>query len=135
MNIYEIIDGGAVINTVVADAEFMAANYADYRLVGPVPEPARPRHITQYAFRQRMTQAERVSIEIASLDDPSAAMSARQQAASLRVSMADLAQAQYVDLDLPALLASLQALEAVGLLGAGRASEIVSAEVLENERP
>lgn len=94
-----------------------------------------PRHITQYAFRQRFTQAERVAIEIASLDDPSASMPQRQQAAALRVAMTDLAQAQFVNLDLPTVATALADLETAGLLAAGRASEIVSGTVQDFERP
>jgi hypothetical protein len=39
--IYEILNGETVINTIVADAEFMAANYpqGNYR---EVPEPPAP---------------------------------------------------------------------------------------------
>lgn len=135
MNVYEILDGETVLNTVVADAEFMAANYPEFRLVGAVEEPARPRHITQFAFRQRMTQAERIAIEFASLDDPSASMAVRQQAAALRVGMGDLAQAQYVDLDHPEVVAALSMLEAAGLIAEGRAEEIRGAPVAEAERP
>ena len=43
---YEILDGETVINTIVADADFMQANYPDgnYRVVAdpPAPEPAPP---------------------------------------------------------------------------------------------
>lgn len=95
----------------------------------------RPRHITQYAFRQRFTQAERVAIEIASLDDPTATMEARQQAAALRVAMGDLAQSRFVDLDVAEVTGSLAALEAAGLLAEGRAQEIATAPVQDGERP
>lgn len=98
-------------------------------------DPVPVRHITQYAFRQRFTQAERVAVEIASLDDAAATTEARQQAAALRVAMGDLAQARFVDLDLPELTASLAALEAAGLLAAGRAQEIAGAPVQDAERP
>ncbi len=44
---YEILSGGVVVNTVLADAEFMAANYAagSYRSVA---DPAPPASATQY---------------------------------------------------------------------------------------
>lgn len=93
------------------------------------------RHITQYAFRQRFTQAERIGIEIASLDDPSASMAVRQQAAALRVAMTDLAQAQFVNLDLAVVSQALVDLETAGLLTAGRANEILSAPVQSFELP
>lgn len=57
--IYEILDaGGNVTNTIVADPEFMAANYPDgnYHEVPepPAPEPTpEPRHISVGAFYDR----------------------------------------------------------------------------------
>jgi len=102
--------------------------------IQPTPTPE-VRNITQYAFRQRFTQAERVGIEIASLDDSSASMVVRQQAAALRVAMTDLAQAQYVNLDLPIVAQSLADLETVGLLVSGRATAILSAPVQPYELP
>ena len=56
--IYEILNGETVINTIVADPEFMAANYPDgnYREVPepPAPEPTpEPRHISVGAFFDR----------------------------------------------------------------------------------
>jgi hypothetical protein len=55
--IYEILNGETVVNTIVADAEFMAANYpaGNYRKVPePEPEPIpTPRHITVGAFFDR----------------------------------------------------------------------------------
>lgn len=57
--IYEILDAdGNVTNTLVADPEFMAANYPDgnYREVPepPAPEPVpEPRHISVGAFYDR----------------------------------------------------------------------------------
>jgi hypothetical protein len=53
--IYEILNGETVVNTIVADAEFMAANYpaGNYREAPePVPIPT-PRHITVGAFFDR----------------------------------------------------------------------------------
>lgn len=56
--IYEILDtDGNVINTIVADAEFMQTNYPDgncRELVVPEPPaPAEPRHISVGAFYDR----------------------------------------------------------------------------------
>lgn len=55
---YEILDGQTVINTIMADAEFMAQAYPDgnYREVPEVDAPApaaAPRHITVGAFFDR----------------------------------------------------------------------------------
>ena len=54
---YEILDGQNVINTIVADADFMAAQYplGNYREVAEAVAPAapEPRHITVGAFFDR----------------------------------------------------------------------------------
>lgn len=56
--VYDILDGETVINTVLADAEFMAQAFPDgnYREVPDVDAPATPavpRHITVGAFFDR----------------------------------------------------------------------------------
>jgi hypothetical protein len=54
--IYEILNGETVVNTIVADAEFMAANYpaGNYREVPePVPVPVLTWVITRNAFQNR----------------------------------------------------------------------------------
>lgn len=144
MKLWALIHGGKVSEVVEQDSRPSDAwveitgqhvgpgyAYADGTFSPPVPI----RHITQFAFRQRFTQAERVAIEIASLDDPTAAAPARQQAAALRVGMGDLAQAKYVDLDHASVTDALSMLEAFGLIAAGRAQEIKDREVAEAERP
>jgi len=91
--------------------------------------------ITKLAFRQRFTNTERVAIEIASLDDPAATMQARQLAATLRSSQVDMAAAKWIDLTRPDTITGVQTLEAFGLLGPGRAAEILSAPIHDIERP
>jgi hypothetical protein len=81
--------------------------------------------ITVLAFRNRFTQAEKVTIDLSSIDNPAAAMSARQLAASLRVMASDLTVATFIDLDRPDTRAGVQALETYGIIGAGRASIIL----------
>jgi hypothetical protein len=54
--IYEILNGETVVNTIVADAEFMAANYpaGNYREVPePVPVPVLTWIVTRNAFQNR----------------------------------------------------------------------------------
>lgn len=101
----------------------------------PPAAPAPQRHITPRAMRARFTSAERMTIELAKLDDPAAPMAQRQQAAQLRAYMDDLASAQYIDLDDPATVSGVQMLEAVGLLAQGRGAQILEAEPLASERP
>ena len=91
--------------------------------------------ITRLAFRSRFTQPEKIALEMAALDDPAAAMPARQQAAALRAYLADVAAATFIDLQRPDTRAGVQMLEAAELLAAGRAAEILDAPVQAHERP
>lgn len=91
--------------------------------------------ITKLSFRNRFTQAEKVVLELAALDDPTADMLARQQAAALRANLADTAAATFIDLMDTSTRAGVQILEAGGLLTAGRALEILDAPITQSERP
>ena len=93
------------------------------------------RIITNLAFDLRFETSERVAIEIASLDDPSASMEARQQAAAIRVALQRADKASWVDLDAEVTRMSVQQFEALGLIAEGRATEILDAEVQDSERP
>lgn len=93
------------------------------------------RHITKLAFRNRFTQAEKIGIEIASLDDPTASLAARQQKAAIRVSLADSAAATFIDLDRSDTRAGVIAMETATLLAAGRALIILDADIADAERP
>ena len=95
--------------------------------VGAVSTPARA--ITYWAFRKRFSHAERVGLELAALDDPTAAPAARQASAAVRVYLADASAARWIDLGDEDTRAGALALEAMGLLGAGRALEILDAPV------
>ena len=100
---------------------------------GSYSVPAKPRHITVLAFRNRFMQAEKVSVEIASLDDPSAPMPQRALAAALRANQLDVQAAAYIDLDRADTRAGVQALEAATILAAGRALEILDAPIAAHE--
>lgn len=95
------------------------------------PTPAR--RITRLAFRNRFSQAEKVAIELASLDDITAPQAQRQQAAGLRVYLQDLDAAQYIDLSYASTRSGVQGLEAAGLLSAGRALQILDNPILDSE--
>lgn len=99
------------------------------------PAPPTPRHITEFAFRNRFTTAEKLAIEMASLDDPTNDIVQRQHAAVLRVYLADLRAAAFIDLDMPTTRAGVQDIEVMGIIGGGRAAQILDAEVLPEERP
>lgn len=104
-------------------------------IIYPVGWLQAARHITVLAFRNRFTQAEKIAIDIASIDNPAASMAARQQQAAIRVSLADTAAANYIDLDRPDTRAGVTMLEEAGILTAGRALEILDADISEGERP
>jgi len=91
--------------------------------------------VTRLAFRNRFTAAEKVALEMASLDNPAGTMAQRQQAATMRAYMADVNAATFIDLDRDDTRAGVQALEAAGLLAAGRALEILDAPVQPHEKP
>ncbi|MDO5609477.1 MAG: hypothetical protein Q4G62_01615 [Pseudomonadota bacterium] len=112
--------------------------------VGPVEpgdpvEPAEPppedRRITRLAFRTRFAQAELIAIEIAGLDNPAATMTERQAAAAIRVMMKTVDTANFIDLARADTRAGVEQLEAAGLLGEGRAGEILDADIELIERP
>lgn len=120
-----------------APADFDMGRMADYRydadtgLLFLAPDT----RLTKLAFRNRFTQAEKVMLEIAALDNPAAPMSDRQQAAALRATLADTAAATFIDLSRAETRSGVQMLEAGGLLAEGRALEILDAPVQSHERP
>lgn len=93
------------------------------------------RWITVLALRNRFTKAEKIRLEMAAIDDPTAVIETRQQSAGLRANMKDLDAARYVDLDRSDTRSEVQGLETAGLLDyAGRALEILDAEIQPHER-
>lgn len=89
--------------------------------------------ITKLAFRNRFTQAEKVAIEIAALDDPAKPMAQRAQSAALRASQADIQAATFIDLNREDTRTGVQMLESAGLLAAGRAEVILDTVPSEQE--
>lgn len=94
---------------------------------------AAPRRITVLEFRNRFSMAEKVSIEIAALDDPTAPMPQRAQSAALRANQLDVQAAGHIDLDRPDTRAGVQSLEVAGLLAPGRATEILDGPISPQE--
>ena len=127
-------------NTIVANEAFVEANYPGAWELVPAPPPidvAEPTdaRITRLAFRNRFTQAEKVTLELAALDNPAASTAQRQQAAALRSYLKDLDAATFVDLERPDTVAGVQSLGAAGLLAEGRAAVILTAPIEAHERP
>ena len=118
-----------------APADFDVTRLGEYRYEDGVLVLAPDTRITRLAFRNRFTQAEKVALELAALDDPAAPMAQRQQAAALRATLSDTAAATFIDLIRADTRAGVQMLEAAGLLAAGRAPEILDAPVTPEERP
>lgn len=120
---------------ITAPPDFDITRLAEYVYADGVLTLAPSTQITKLAFRNRFTSAEKVALEIASLDNPQATMPQRAQAAALRANNADLAAATFIDLQRPETRAGVQMLEAAGLLAVGRAAVILDAEIMPEERP
>ena len=118
-----------------APADFDVTRLGEYRYAGGALVLAPDTRITRLAFRNRFTSAEKMALEMAALDDPTAPMAQRQQAAAIRVYLADVAASTFIDLCSQDTRAGVQALEAGGLLTEGRGPEILDAPVQPHERP
>lgn len=118
-----------------APADFDVARMGDYVYDGTSLTLPPDTRITRLAFRNRFTQAEKVMLELAALDDATAPTAQRQQAAAIRVHLADVAASVFVDLARTDTRAGVQSLEAGGLLAPGRALQILDAPVQPHERP
>jgi hypothetical protein len=125
--VYEDIvwDAGSPLPSKSTLDEWIAAN----------PIAGADHKVTVLAFRNRFTQAEKVAIDLASIDDPASSAQQRQFAAMLRVMMTDLSVAKYVDLARADTIAGVQALETYGVIGQGRAAQVLSTTIQEIERP
>lgn len=116
-----------------APADFDVARMAEYRYADGVPSLQPATQVTRLAFRNRFTQAEKMMLEIASLDNPAGTLAQRQQAAALRVYLADVATSSFVDLSRPDTRNGVLQLESRGLLAAGRALQILDDPILVTE--
>lgn len=85
----------------------------------PPPAPIEPK-ITRLAFLNRFTDAEAIAIDLSS-------MGATVEAAALRLYMAKVNAAMFIDLSREDTRAGVQQLEAMGLLSQGRALQILDA--------
>jgi hypothetical protein len=124
-------DGG---NAMIEGGRGFSDDYLQLVAVGSGVAPAAgPAPVTRYAFQNRFTLAELVTIDMASIDDPSADPSMRQLAATLRVEQRKLDLAKFIDLTDPQTVAGTQQLEAYGLIGSGRAAQILSTVITPDE--
>jgi hypothetical protein len=116
---YEILDAvnGNVVNTIEASEDFCAANYPFYRLAAAqssIPTPS-VRTLTKLEYMNRFTDAELAGI-----------YTAAKSVIQIEVWLDKFKLAEEINLDDPATIAGVQALEAAGLLPAGRAAEILA---------
>lgn len=119
--------------TIVDEYETGKFRYAQQ---GKRPELSGPRMISAIAFRNRFTAAEKVAYEMAALDNPAASAPARQASAGLRAALQDVLAAKGgIDLTSATTQARVLALEAAGVLAAGRARQIIDAPVQPDELP
>ena len=118
-----------------APADFDVTRLGEYRYEDGALVLVRDTRITRLAFRNRFTVAEKVALEMASLDNPAGTLAQRQQAAAIRVHLADVAASTFIDLCSQDTRAGVQALKAGGLLTEGRALEILDAPIVAGERP
>lgn len=103
----------------------------------PAAAPDQPavRRITQLAFWNRFTLPERIAIDMASIDNPAAALAIRQQSSALRDLRQQVNSANFIDVERADTRAGVQQLESIGLLAAGRAMAILDAPIQPHEVP
>jgi hypothetical protein len=94
-----------------------------------VPIEQRTRQISKLAFRNRFTATEKVMLEMASLDNPTAPMDQRQMSAMLRVYLKDLDIAEFVNLDYPSIRDGIEQLVAAGILTQDRVETILNTPI------
>ena len=136
MSRFALIEGGIVANVVEQDSPpTIPGEWVECGAAGPgdlydgnnftrPPAPVIARHITAYAFKMRLTAAERIGIRAAAASNAAV------------YDWLDLADsARYIDLDLLTTREGVLALEAAGLLAVGRAAEVLDAPVQDAELP
>lgn len=101
----------------------------------PAPPDPLSRRVTVLAFRNRFTQEEKVKIELAAIDNPDGTLEQRQGAAAIRANLSDIMAANYIDLLQENARDGVYSLEVVGIIGAGRAEEILDGPISGVERP
>jgi hypothetical protein len=89
--------------------------------------------LTRLAFRLRFTQAEKVAIEMAALDNPAAPLAQRMAAAALRADLADTAVSLFIDTNRAETRAGVLALASFGLLAPERPTVILDTQAQLHE--
>ena len=134
----EILEDGQLVNTVEATPAFMQTQPVEWRLSAEQAPPVVPMMVvklSKWGFRSRFTSAERAAIEWAAVDRADLSLEQRMVAAGLRADLEDQKQAGFIDLSDAATIAGVNKLEALGIIGVGRAEAILTAPITESERP
>ena len=136
MNRYALIQGGIVANVVEQDSgPTIGGQWVNVtgQMIGPgqmydgatfsnAPVPIPKRRISAYAFKIRMTSAERIAIRAAAVSSTAIA------------DLIDLVDSSpSVDLNLPMVRLGILSLENAGLLAAGRAVQILDTPINVDE--
>lgn len=112
MATYKLLSG----NIILADQPFIDENHPGAVLVTDVPQPvARQVILSKLEFMNRLTDAEMAGI-----------YTAAKSSVAVEIWLEKFKLATEINLDDPAVMAGLQAMEAAGLIAAGRAAEIMS---------
>lgn len=90
--------------------------------------------ITRLGFINRFTDAEAISIDIASIDDPLAEPSTRQQQAAVRRYLAKVSAAAYIDLSRADTQDAINTLVFFGFITQQRASEILYSPINDMDK-
>lgn len=101
--------------------------------ISPVVE-ATDWFVTQAAFRGRFRTDEKVRLELAAIDNPTAPEDLRKLAATIRANEKDVAACKYIDLKDPRTITGVTAYESLGFLATGRAAEILTTVPTADER-
>ncbi len=121
------VDDPRLIALPALDETLLGKRYQDGEFVMPEqPAPVPETKITRLAFLSRFTDAEAIALDLAS-------MGATIEAATLRRYMSKVNAASFIDLSHTDTRNGVQALEAIGILDAGRALQILDAPVQDHE--
>ena len=111
---------------IIADLEFVQQHHSgDFTLQQEVTPPA-SRYRTQLEFRRLFTRAERESSDELEVTFETNQTLSTSQKRALRSGYKDLSVASSVNLDDPSVLTMLNLYEALGVIAAGRAAEILA---------
>lgn len=100
----------------------------------PAATPPVKVKIRAEAFWERFTNAELVDYDVAMQHDPAATNNAKKDAAKLRIFKADTNQSGYRNLTKNKVTSFMAGLETSGILAAGRANEILTTPITDEEQ-